>query len=71
MRRLLLLVVVVAVIAVAAWVVGWSSLLAVQEVRVLGTRTVSPDQVRAAAGVSPAPHSRGCRRRTWRPGWTR
>ena len=52
LRRLLLLVVVVAVLAVAAWIVGWSSLLAVQEVRVLGTRTVAPDQVRAAAGVS-------------------
>ena len=51
-RRLLLLVGGLAVVGAAVWAVGWSPLLAVQEVRVLGTHTVSPAQVRAAAGVS-------------------
>lgn len=33
------------------WVVGWSPLLAVQEVRVQGATSVPAEQVRAAAGV--------------------
>ncbi|HET8969694.1 MAG TPA: FtsQ-type POTRA domain-containing protein, partial [Candidatus Nanopelagicales bacterium] len=50
-RRWLLVVLLVAVLAGAGWVVGWSPLLSVTEVRVLGARTLSADQVRAAADV--------------------
>lgn len=51
--RRLLAVVVVAVLAVAiAWLIWWSPVLAVREVRVLGATTVSEQDVRDAAGVA-------------------
>lgn len=47
-----LAVVVVAILAVAiAWLIWWSPVLAVREVRVLGATTVSEQEVRDAAGV--------------------
>jgi cell division protein FtsQ len=42
----------VVVIAGVTWLLGWSTVLSVKEVRVLGTRTLSTDQVRIAAGVA-------------------
>jgi cell division protein FtsQ len=45
------LVVVVALVAIGVWVVWFSSLLSVQEVRVLGAVEVSADSVRQAAAV--------------------
>ena len=39
-------------VALAAWAIGWSSALSVTEVRVLGTNTVSSDQIRQAAGIA-------------------
>lgn len=45
------LAVVVVLAAVAVWAVGFSSLLTVREVRVLGAVSVSADQVRTAAEV--------------------
>ncbi len=39
------------IIGVLVWVVGWSSLLVVRSVRVLGTAMLSPEQVRQAAAV--------------------
>ncbi|HET7900108.1 MAG TPA: FtsQ-type POTRA domain-containing protein [Candidatus Nanopelagicales bacterium] len=50
-RRWIVLGVVVALVALAVWVVWFSSLLTVREVRVLGTTTVSADQVLTAADV--------------------
>ena len=50
-RRWIALAVVVVLVGVAVWVVWFSSLLTVREVRVLGTTTVSADQVRTAADV--------------------
>ena len=49
--RWIVLAAVVAVVALVVWVVWFSSLLTVREVRVLGTTTVSADQVRTAADV--------------------
>jgi cell division protein FtsQ len=49
--RWIALGVVVALVAAAVWVVWFSSLLTVREVRVLGTTNVSADQVRQAADV--------------------
>ncbi|MFN8169185.1 MAG: FtsQ-type POTRA domain-containing protein [Candidatus Nanopelagicales bacterium] len=43
--------VVLALVALGVWVVWFSSLLTVKEVRVLGTTAVSADQVRQAADV--------------------
>lgn len=51
-HRLLLAVVVALIVAAACWLVWWSPVLAVREVRVLGAQTVSPDQVRDVAGVT-------------------
>jgi cell division protein FtsQ len=50
-RRWIVLGAVVALVALAVWVVWFSSLLTVREVRVLGTVTVSADQVRTAADI--------------------
>ena len=51
-RWWLVAVVLIAVLGGVAWLVGWSSLLSVKEVRVLGTRTLSTDQVRTAAAIA-------------------
>jgi cell division protein FtsQ len=51
-RRLILLFVVALVVGAACWLVWWSPVLAVREVRVLGAQTVSADQVRDVAGVT-------------------
>lgn len=50
-RRWLVLVAVVVLAALAAWVLWFSSLLSVREVRVLGAVAVSADQVLTAADV--------------------
>lgn len=50
-HRWIALAVVIALLALAVWVVWFSSLLTVREVRVLGTVDVSADQVRTAADV--------------------
>ncbi len=50
-RRILLAAVVAVVVAAVAWMIWWSPLLAVREVRVLGATTVSEQDVRDAAGV--------------------
>lgn len=52
-RRWIALVVVLALVALGVWVVWFSSLLTVTEVRVLGAVSVSSDQVRQAAAVPP------------------
>jgi cell division protein FtsQ len=52
-RRWIALALVVVLIAIGVWVVWFSSLLTVKEVRVLGTVAVSSDQVRQAAAVPP------------------
>ena len=52
-RRWVALVVVLALVALGVWVVWFSSLLTVKEVRVLGAVAVSSDQVRQAAAVPP------------------
>jgi len=49
--RWVALAIVVALVAVAVWVVWFSSLLTVKEVRVLGAVEVSADSVRQAAAV--------------------
>jgi cell division protein FtsQ len=51
LRRWIAVAVVVALTALGVWVVWFSSLLTVAEVRVLGTVAVSADQVRQAAAV--------------------
>ena len=50
-RRVLLAVLLLALAGLLGWLVWWSPVLAVREVRVLGTAQVSADQVRQAAGV--------------------
>lgn len=50
-RRLLLAVLLAVVVGAAVWLVWWSPVLAVREVRVLGARTVSAEQVREVADV--------------------
>jgi cell division protein FtsQ len=52
-RRWIALAVVAVLVGAAVWVVWFSSLLTVKEVRVLGTVAVSADQVRQAAAVPP------------------
>jgi cell division protein FtsQ len=49
--RWVVLVLTVALVALAVWAVWFSTLLSVTEVRVLGARTVSIDEVRQAAAV--------------------
>lgn len=51
--RWVALAVVVVLVALGVWIVWFSSLLTVKEVRVLGTVAVSADQVRQAAAVPP------------------
>ncbi|HST46990.1 cell division protein FtsQ/DivIB [Jatrophihabitans sp.] len=41
------------VLALAAWLIGFSSVLGVRSVNVVGARTVTAAQVRAAAGIRP------------------
>lgn len=50
-RRALVLALVAAVLAALGWLIWWSPVLAVREVRVLGAETVSEQDVRDAAGV--------------------
>ena len=40
-------------LALLAWLVGFSSVLGVRSVTVVGARTVTAAQVRAAAGIRP------------------
>jgi cell division protein FtsQ len=51
LRRVLTLVLVLAVLAAAGWLVGFSRLFAVTQVRVTNAHRVSPDRVREVAAV--------------------
>jgi cell division septal protein FtsQ len=51
LRRALVALLVIALVGGAGWLVFFSSVLAVEQVRVSGTRTVSPQQVAHAAAV--------------------
>jgi cell division protein FtsQ len=50
-RRLLVLVVLLVVLAAAGWLVGFSSVFAVTQVRVTNVHRISPDRVREVAAV--------------------
>jgi cell division protein FtsQ len=52
LRRWWWVLAVAGVLAVVAWVVGWSPLLSVSQVQVVGNHTVSAADIRAAAGVA-------------------
>jgi cell division protein FtsQ len=50
-RRVLVLALVLAILAAAGWLVGFSSILAVTQVRVTNVHRISPDRVREVAAV--------------------